>query len=405
MIFFEFEFVLGLFLSAAIFWLLVPEKYRTSFLVLLSGLALASLQVWFTCFLMGLISVVYLCTRRMIAREGDSNRLRLFLLVGTLLVIVLLGGKYAGVIVRHLFASENSFSQTYLVPLGISYLVFKLIAFVFDVYRGIIKDPKLSELLAFILFIPAFPAGPIERYQNFANHRKQEMEAGFLIEGLRRLAFGYFKKVVIANLILHELVVRRLQPLILEDNVSLDLPASTILLYLVGALLYAYIDLSAYADIAIGYGRLFGYTLMENMRFPIFQSNLSDYWNRWHISLSSWCRSNVYFPVLASSRNNNLALYSSFVVMGLWHNVSLNWLLWGLWHATGITVFSKWTRFKKKHKKKLKGRVPKRVSRPLAIGTTILYSSLGFSFIMLDTHDGMLASTSRSLRLLAAIFL
>ena len=403
MIFFEPHFFIGLLIAAAVMWLFVPENYRSKFIISASAIGLLSVQPFFTVFLFGLVVTTYFLALGITRIDEQSQKIRTFLLGVGLLTFVLFAGKYAGGFFRELFENEAIFARLYLVPLGISYLIFKLVAFLLDVYRGVIKEPSLEELLAFILFIPSFPAGPIERYQNFAHKRQKKMDAAFLLEGLRRLALGFFKKVVIVNFLLHEIVTRRLQPRILENDVSLDLSASLIITYLVGALIYGYLDHSSYADIAIGFGRLFGYELMENMNYPIFQSNLADYWARWHISLSSWCRSNVYFPVLASSRNNVLALYASFVVMGLWHNISLNWLLWGLWHASGLTIYSKWQKFKRKHKKKLKGKVPKYVGYPLGTGLTILYSSLGFSFIMLDSSKDMINSTLKSLRLLAAI--
>jgi alginate O-acetyltransferase complex protein AlgI len=282
-----------------------------------------------------------------------------------------------------------------MVPLGISYLSFKLIAYVIDVFRGNIENPKLEELLAFILFLPTFPAGPIERYQNFADRRRSELDWSFYVKGFRRLSMGYFKKVVIVNLVLNELVINRLYPQVVADGVSFELSALRVLIFLVAALFYAYFDLSGYADIAIGFGHLFGYKICENMNYPVLQKNLSDYWNCWHISLSQWCRNNVYFPVLGQTRNNVLALYCSFIVMGLWHHMTVNWVLWGMWHATGVILYSKWNRFKQK-RKKLKKLLPGKAGFSLGVILTVIYSSLGFSFIMMDT-------SLKALRLLWAI--
>ena len=165
---------------------------------------------------------------------------------------------------------------------------------------------------------------------------------------------------------------------------------------MIGALLFAYLDISAYADIAIGFGHLFGYTICENMNYPILQKNLSDYWNCWHISLSHWCRNNVYFPVLGKTRNNSFALYCSFSIMGLWHDISFNWLLWGIWHATGLIVYSKWNRFKRKHKR-LKSLLPAKIALATGVSITIIYASIGYSFVMMKT-------TSEAFNLLFILF-
>jgi alginate O-acetyltransferase complex protein AlgI len=378
-------------MASLIFWSLIKERHRTRFIIIASFVGLSLIQWKFTLFLIALILAVFLTVK--IIQKNLS--LSLMVLSVTTISIILITFKYLGNIFPLLLARENPLSQNYIVPLGISYLIFKLIAFILDVYRGNIPNPDLEELLAFILFIPIFPAGPIERYQNFVGSRQSTFDTAFYIKGLQRIAIGYFKKVVIVNFILYEIIYKNYFPLVSSNGVSLNLPAGLILFFLIGSLIYAYIDLSAYADIAIGFGQLFGYTICENMNFPIFQKNLSDYWNCWHISLSHWCRNNVYFPVLGQTRNNTLALYSSFIVMGLWHNLTLNWLLWGAWHATGIAIFSKWNRYKRKNKKLFR-RIPAFIGSAVGISLTMTYAGLGFAFIMME-------NTVEALRLLFAL--
>jgi alginate O-acetyltransferase complex protein AlgI len=312
--------------------------------------------------------------------SDNARKLALFIIV---LVTILIVIKYDGPLLGLIFSSSGTLSQKYLIPLGISYIIVKLIAYVLDIYRGTIEHPDLDELLAFIFFLPIFPAGPIVRYQDFAGGRTSEFNWDFYVEGLRRIAIGYFKKVVLVDFILNEILLKGLLPHVLVNNVSLDLPAWKIVWFLFLSLLYGYIDLSAYADIAIGYGRLFGYKINENMNWPILQKNMGDYWNSWHITLSHWCRDNVYFPVLGKTRNIALALYCSFITMGMWHDISINWLLWGLWHATGVTAYMRWDGYKRRHKK-LKGILPKRVSAAIGIVATVLYASGSFAFIMTD---------------------
>ena len=410
MIFFNETYILAIIAAAAIFWLLVPKRFRTHYIIAASFGSLLSIQPVFSGILIGLIVVVFFIARLIENREQGKGRA---LLAGILLLVTfLLIAKYAGFLYGALFTAENDFSKNYLVPLGVSYLCFKLIAFVIDVYRGVIIKPGLMDLPAFIFFIPTFPAGPIERFQDFVGKRRSDFDADFCVEGLRRLALGYFKKVVLVNYLLNETLLKVIKPQILANDVSLDLGAGMIILFLVGLLVYAYLDLSAYADIAIGYSRLFGYEICENMNYPIFQSNLSDYWNRWHISLSSWCRNNVYFPVLGMTRNISMALMSSFIVMGLWHNISLNWLAWGIWHATGLIVYSKWSRFTRKMKKKYKRKhkkvmpsMPAPVSYALGMTLTCLWAAGGYAFVMLDRSGQGLEPITKALRLLLAIFL
>lgn len=392
MVFFREYYLVTLLVGPLIFWAVIPEQYRTKFIIATSFAMLASIQLKFSVFLLFLVLFVYYGARLMQSQSKGK------LLTGLVLslVTVLLCFKYMHVLFAVLFGQDSGFAKTYMIPLGISYLVFKLIAFVIDVYREEIEELNLEELLAFIFFVPTFPAGPIEKYQSFAHNRRKRFDASFFLAGLKRLTIGYFKKVVLVNFLLHELINRQLYPIVTADGVSFELTASIVLLFLVGSLVYAYIDLSAYADLAIGFGQLFGYKICENMNYPIFRKNLSDYWNCWHISLSHWCRNNVYFPVLGCSRNNVLALYPSFIVMGLWHYLSINWILWGMWHASGITLYSKWNRFKKK--KKLRDKLPAKVAYTFGMLLTIVYSGMGFSFITMN-------STREAVRLLLAIFI
>ena len=389
MVFYTAPYIYFLFAAGFIFWLLPGERLRTWFLISASGLALFLVQPEFTVFLVCIVIFIHFAARLV----QDKKHIGIFLLLLVGLVCMLLGFKYAGSIYASLFSSEHDFAKNYLVPLGISYLSFKLIAFVIDVYRDEIKEHSLEDLLAFILFLPIFPAGPIERFQRFANGRRETFDINHFSEGLLRIALGLFKKIVVVNYILHAVVFERLGA---EAMTGMDANGLAVVLFLTGALVYAYFDLSAYADIAIGFSQLFGYQIYENMNYPIFRSNLSDYWNNWHMSLSHWCRNYVYFPVIGFTRNNELALYSSFIVMGLWHEVSLKWFLWGIWHASGIIIYSRWSRWKKRKFKKKKF-LPVPVAYLTGMMLTVLYSGLGFAFITQD-------SAYQAILLLAAIF-
>ena len=112
--------------------------------------------------------------------------------------------------------------------------------------------------------------------------------------------------------------------------------------------LYVYMDFSAYSDIAIGSSRLFGIRIMENFNWPIFAQNIGDFWRRWHMTLAGWCQTYVYLPTIGLSRNPFLAVYATFLAIGLWHAGSINYACWGLYHATGVAVFQIWQRFKRR---------------------------------------------------------
>lgn len=404
MIFFDEKYVLGMLLASLLYWFVIPKRYRVLYISVISIGALAWIQPIFTLILGAVVLGVFIIAGR-IANLPNGKVKKLATGI-TLLAIFLLVCKYARVLMIEIFSNEASFIQYIIVPLGVSYLSFKLIAFVLDVYRGVIEKFTFLDLLAFIVFLPTFPAGPIERFQNFEPLHEIKFDTLFYSEGLKRIAFGYTKKVILVNFILTELLIKRLQPDIFS-NISWELPAFKAILFLLLALLYSYLDLSSYADLAIGYSRLFGYHIIEDMESPIFKPDLSQYWNSWHISLSSWCRNNIYFPVLGATRRNNFALYCSFIVMGLWHNLSYNWVMWGLWHASGLIIFAKWSKIKRKFLKKhksLKGVIPKPLGYGVGVGLTCLYSSGSFAFIFLDGRTSMLQDTKDALKLLLTIF-
>ncbi len=155
--------------------------------------------------------------------------------------------------------------------------------------------------------------------------------------------------------------------------------------------LRAYFDLSAYTDLAIGFSALFGFRIMENFHYPFWQKNLSDFWHSWHISLSSWVRNNVYFPVFGLTRKVWLGLYASMLTMGLWHYVSVNWAVWGLYHGTGLVVVSRFERWKKARRKaRKKAGLPQEVGYEkylswLGYPATFLFVALGYAFVSTDS--------------------
>lgn len=390
MIFFATRYIVSILVASLLFWSIFPEKYRSEFIGFGSFLLLFSLQSKFIFSLLLLIVGTYLLSK--VIMRTKSKIILAVCIVS--LILILLGGKYFETLVVYL-PFEDIVVTNYIIPLGISYLIFKLIAFILDVYRGEIKDPSLSELLAFMFFVPMFSAGPIERYQNFAGKRRESFDSRLYVSGLQRLLVGYAKKIIVVDMLLHEVVINKWYVLLKGTGFS-TADSELAILFMVGALLYAYFDLSAYADIAIGFGNLFGYRICENMHYPIVQKNISMFWNCWHISLSNWCRNNIYFPVLGKTRNGSIALYSSFFVMGLWHNITLNWLLWGVWHATGLIFFARWTRIKKRLKFSRKI-FPKHIGQAFGITTTFMYVAIGYSFVLTD-------NIKQSLALLVSLF-
>jgi alginate O-acetyltransferase complex protein AlgI len=231
--------------------------------------------------------------------------------------------------------------------------------------------------------LPTVPAGPIEPYQSFFEKRERIWDRALFITGLQRITIGYAKKLFFLTLIFEKFVHERFTESVFTST-GLNLSHSA--LFLASSFLYAYIDLSAYTDLAIGFSALFGFRIMENFQRPILQSDLASFWRSWHISLSNWCRNNVYFPIFGLTRRPTVALLASMLVMGLWHRVNWNWAAWAVYHAGGLTFLSYWVRFKKK-RPLLKAFWDSRLGRVAGWGLTFWFVALGYAFVSVPGID------------------
>ncbi|MBQ0064802.1 MAG: MBOAT family protein [Firmicutes bacterium] len=226
------------------------------------------------------------------------------------------------------------------LPIGISFFTFQAISYVIDVYRG--KGKVQTNFLNVGLYISLFPqliAGPIVRYETIADEieNRKENKKDFSL-GINRFIFGMGKKVLLAN-----------QFAVVADAVFNEVsatsnPNSCLLLWL-GAISYSLqilFDFSGYSDMAIGLGRMFGFHFLENFRYPYLANSISDFWRRWHMSLQTWFRDYVYFP-LGGSRVNSKArlIFNIFVVWlltGIWHGANWTFIVWGLMYFVLLLI-------------------------------------------------------------------
>ena len=328
-----------------LFFLAVYAAYRTlgRWYVLQNRFLLAACYVFygfwdwrFPC-LMGLTTIVDYGATRMIVR--DPSRKRIWLAVslvnnlGVLFVFKYYEFFQVNVLAAlHQLGLEGSALLTgVILPVGISFYTFQRMTFVIDAYRG--KASSHTGFLDFALFVSFFPlllAGPIERASNLLPQflRPRVITSGHLEEGVWLIAWGLFKKMFIAdNLAL------------LVDPVFSDGWQGTGGEALIAVYAYAfqiYCDFSGYSDVARGLAKLLGFDVMVNFNLPYFASNPSDFWRRWHISLSTWLRDYVYIP-LGGSRHGTWAtnrhLMATMVLVGLWHGAAWTFIFWGAYHG------------------------------------------------------------------------
>ena len=237
--------------------------------------------------------------------------------------------KYAGFIADNVNALLGTgFGATaFGLPIGISFYTFQTISYVVDVYRGETKaQPSFFKLLLFVSLFHQLVAGPIVRYRDIAAEIEQRVETFEQFNyGVRRFVMGLGKKVLIAN------TAGKICSNFLGTNYA-QLPVTGAWLGIFLFALQIYFDFSGYSDMAIGLGKMFGFTYKENFDYPYISRSASEFWRRWHISLGSFFRDYLYIPLGGNRRRHILNLFVVWSLTGLWHGASWNFVLWGLYY-------------------------------------------------------------------------
>ena len=222
------------------------------------------------------------------------------------------------------------------LPIGISFFTFQAMSYTIDVYRnkaGVQKNP--FKLALYVMLFPQLIAGPIVRYTDVeAEIDERSVSIDDFSDGARRFIIGLSKKALIANTM--AVTVDSIWGQGIENN--------TVAIAWLGAIAYGlqiYFDFSGYSDMAIGLGRMFGFRFLENFDLPYISRSITEFWRRWHISLSSWFRDYVYIP-LGGNRKGTLKTYRNlfivFLLTGIWHGAAWNYIFWGLWHGMFMLI-------------------------------------------------------------------
>lgn len=223
-----------------------------------------------------------------------------------------------------------------LPPLGISFFAFEFVHYLYDVRAGATPIRSPLKFVLFAIFFPSLVAGPIKRYQQFIpalEEGSRKFRLSDMAEGFRRIGLGFLKKVIIADNL--TLFIEQTQP----EFAQIGVFARWMLV--VAVALRILMDFSGYSDLAIGFARLLGVVLPENFNWPYLASNLREFWQRWHISLSSWIRDYIYIPLGGSHHGwarravNGLI---AFGLCGLWHGPAWHFVVWGLYHGAGLAL-------------------------------------------------------------------
>ena len=340
MTFQSFEYAVLLLAVFVTYWFL-PRRFQNLLLLVASYVFYSFVDPKMALLLGGYTAVSYFAARRIEDDPNNSRKYLWFAIAASLGALAFF--KYAGFFVESIsdmldLIGLANFESTLkiILPVGISFYTFQSLGYVIDVYtKRTTARRSLIDTALFISFFPQLVAGPIERASALLPQfeRRRNFDADRTASGISLLAWGLFKKLVIADNV----------GMIVDSIFSTTQPGAALLW--VGVLAFGIqilADFSGYTDIARGSARLLGIELSLNFRHPWLATSPADFWRRWHITLSSWLRDYVYIP-LGGSRNgrysNAITLIVTFVLGGLWHGAAWNFVLWGLLHAALILIW------------------------------------------------------------------
>lgn len=297
-------------------------------------------------FLMGLLAILGILS------VGKGAKILPTILIGVLLVVFIFLKNanlttVAGEWLRLMNGQDPKLASTVdVVWLGYSYFAFRMLHILRDKENNRLAEYSLGEFVSFLTFFPAFTAGPIDKVQSFVKKMQEQalLNSDQFIAGTERLLIGIFKKFVLAD----TLALLALSP----QNAGQVQETFWGWIILYGYAFRILLDFSGYTDIAIGIGLFTGIRLPENFNKPYLQKNLTEFWNNWHITLTMWFRGYFFNPLTRAMRSSKIKYpmhailfigqLSTMVLIGLWHGIAWNFVVWGLWHGLGLFVDNRW---------------------------------------------------------------
>ena len=347
MIFNSIQFAIFLPLVFAIYWMLRKNLRLQNLFVVVASYVFYGWWDWRFLLLIALTSFLSWGSGLLIVKKDIDehwcpiggnwcfSKKKFFLIANIVINLLILGVfKYFNFFVDSfctIFYLSSSITLNVILPVGISFYTFQALSYSIDVYRGNIKPTKdIVAFFAYVSFFPQLVAGPIERATNLLPQfeKPREFDYAKAVDGCRRILWGLFKKMVIAD-----------NCAVYVDSVWNDYAnqnASTLVLAAVLFAFQIYGDFSGYSDIAIGTAKLFGINLKDNFLTPYFSRNVAEFWKRWHISLNTWFVDYVYIPLGGSRNGRWKTIRNTFVIFllsGLWHGANWTYVGWGLYHA------------------------------------------------------------------------
>jgi len=373
------------------YWQLGTRKKQNVLLAACSYFFYAWWDPRFCSLMLASTLIDFWCAQRIDATEGRDRKSYLIISLGCNLCLLLFF-KYFNFFQTSLIDSVHllgiqlePLTLSIILPVGISFYTFQTISYSIDVYRRELKPTRsLTDYMVYVSFFPQLVAGPIERgarmLPQVTSPREYKQEDVML--GLQQIVWGFFKKTAIAS---------NLAPLV--ESIFNDIPSQSGIEIWLGAFCFAlqiYCDFSGYSDIAIGSARLFGIRLMQNFRCPYFSQSIREFWRRWHISLSTWFRDYVFIPLGGSRRSTlrtSFNLFVVFVISGLWHGASWNFVIWGAIHGIVLVVENLFATKSRKNATEVPGGETLLPSLPTILRMTIIFLIVLVAWVFFRVSD------------------
>lgn len=319
-----------------IIYFVIPHKYRWIILLLSSYYFY---MVWKPeHIILIIITTVISYTAALFMGKRDIEKRKPYLILSLLLIFgILFLFKYFDffntslkVLLQNIGIDYEVSNLNLILPMGISFYTFQTASYIIDVYKGGEVEKHFGIYSVYITFFPQLVAGPIERSDRLLPqfYKEHKFEYYRVVSGLKLMAWGFFKKLVIADRL--AVSVNKIY------NNPMDYKGLTLIVATVFFAFQILCDFSGYSDIAIGSARVMGFELMDNFKMPYFSRSIGEFWRRWHISLSTWFRDYIYIPLggnKCSKIKNYFNIFITFVASGLWHGASWTFLIWGALHG------------------------------------------------------------------------
>jgi alginate O-acetyltransferase complex protein AlgI len=362
-----------------IYWV-IPPRWRRILLAISSSLFLAFLDPLSFAVLAALTALVYL-----FGRHPESK-----IFYGLCLAAILL--LFCGIRILQLL-QKSGFTVPYLVLVGYGFYALKLIHYAVETRSRKFRSHNFLDFYNYMSFFPTITIGPIHRFEDFLkSERRIRWNDQDFANGLERLLYGYAKVIVIANW----LVAFRLDSFVdrFQPNTSLSVFAESMIYGF-----YLYFSFAGYSDVAIGVSLLLGYRICENFHYPFLKRNIGEFWQSWHMSLSSWCRQYVFLPIFARWRNLPVALIGAMLAIGLWHEFSLRFFLWGIYHGCGLLIWRTYQKFADQRFPKVEKGFWFRLGTGACIALTFVFVMVGFTIPRSESIAEMILNFQRLARL------